>query len=193
MSAFLSYHFNCSRKAAKHAPLRSAALLLLSRSRSAQRSSIFTSILCSNSSAADDEMPARDGLRRVQAVVVSANFMTSKQASAEPEGRCAVSLLSQFLLEPTDARAPRLHDAAVATFKSQGWFLMSRISWAMAAAFVVMAVTALLLISGPWRPRLVERDAAGVPVGGQARPLAPGTPINSARTPALLEGTSKSP
>ena len=81
----------------------------------------------------------------------------------------------------------------MATFKIAGLVLMSRISWAMAAAFVVMAVTALLLISGPWSPRLVEKDAAGVPVGGPPRPLAPGTPINSARTPALPEGTAKSP
>ena len=82
---------------------------------------------------------------------------------------------------------------AVATFQIAGLVLMNRISWAMAAALVVMAVMALLLISGPWSPILVERDAAGVPVGGPPRPLAPGTPITSAPTPALPEGTAKSP
>jgi hypothetical protein len=128
--------------------------------------------------------------------VSCAEKQTTSAHSLEPQperdGRCAVSLLSQFLLEPTDASAPRLH-SAVATFQIAGLVLMNRISWAMAAALVVMAVMALLLISGPWSPRLVERDAAGVPVGGPSRPLAPGTSITSAPTPALPEGTAKSP
>jgi hypothetical protein len=50
-------------------------------------------------------------------------------------------------------------------------------SWPVMAAFVVMGVMALLLISGPWTPRLVEKDPAGMVVGGSPRPLAPGTPI----------------
>jgi hypothetical protein len=70
---------------------------------------------------------------------------------------------------------------------------MSRMSWAMAAAIVVMTVTVLLLIAGPWNPRLVERDAAGMPApDGPARPLAPGTPITSAPPPPI-EGRAKSP
>ena len=63
---------------------------------------------------------------------------------------------------------------------------MSRMRWPMMAAFVVMAVMALLLISGPWSPRLVDKDPAGTvvsDVGGPPRPLAPGTPITPAETP----------
>ena len=65
---------------------------------------------------------------------------------------------------------------------------MIRMSWPMMAAFVVMAVIALMLISGPWSPRLVEKDPAGMVVGGPLRSLAPGTPINSAPIPAVPEG-----
>ena len=65
---------------------------------------------------------------------------------------------------------------------------MSRMSWPVMAAFVVMGVMAVLLISGPWTPRLVEKDPAGIVVGGSPRPLAPGTPITSAPTPAEPEG-----
>ena len=57
---------------------------------------------------------------------------------------------------------------------------MSKMSWPMMAAFVAMGVIALMLISGPWSPRVVEKDAAGEVVGGPPRPLAPGTPITSA-------------
>jgi hypothetical protein len=64
---------------------------------------------------------------------------------------------------------------------------MSRMRWPMMAAFVVMAVIALLLISGPWSPRLVEKGPAGMVIG-PPRPLAPGTPITSAPTPAAPEG-----
>jgi hypothetical protein len=63
---------------------------------------------------------------------------------------------------------------------------MIRMSWPMMAAFVVMAVIALMLISGPWSPRLVEKDPAGMVIGGPPRPLAPGTPITSAPTPAVV-------
>ena len=66
---------------------------------------------------------------------------------------------------------------------------MSRMSWPMMAAFVVMGVIALMLISGPWSPRVVEKDAAGEVVGGPPRPLAPGTPITSAPAPAGHEAT----
>jgi hypothetical protein len=70
---------------------------------------------------------------------------------------------------------------------------MSRMSLAMAAAVVVMTVMVILLIAGPWNPRLVERDAAGVPAaGGPPRPLAPGTPITSVPPPPI-EGRAKSP
>ena len=57
---------------------------------------------------------------------------------------------------------------------------MSKMSWPMMAAFVAMGVIALMLISGPWSPRVVEKDAAGEVVGGPPRPLALGTPITSA-------------
>ena len=56
---------------------------------------------------------------------------------------------------------------------------MSKMSWPMMAAFVAMGVIALMLISGPWSPRVVEKDAAGEVVGGPPRPLVPGTPITS--------------
>jgi len=52
--------------------------------------------------------------------------------------------------------------------------------WPVMAAFVVMAVMALMLISGPWSPRVVEKDPGGMIVGdvsGPPRPLAPGTRI----------------
>jgi hypothetical protein len=65
---------------------------------------------------------------------------------------------------------------------------MSRMSWPMMVAFVVMAVIALMMISGPWSSRLVEKDKAGMVVSGPPRPLAPGTPITSAPTPAVPEG-----
>jgi hypothetical protein len=55
---------------------------------------------------------------------------------------------------------------------------------AAAAAFVAMGVIALMLISGPWSPRVVEKDAAGEVVGGPPRPLAPGTTITTAPVPA---------
>jgi len=38
---------------------------------------------------------------------------------------------------------------------------MSRMSWPMITAVVVMAVMALLLISGPWSPRFVEKVRYG--------------------------------
>ena len=59
---------------------------------------------------------------------------------------------------------------------------MSRMRWPMMAAFVVMAVLALMLLSGPWSPRVVEKDSTGVVVGdvsGPPRPLAPGTPVTT--------------
>jgi len=56
---------------------------------------------------------------------------------------------------------------------------MSRMSWPMMAAVVVMAVIALMLLSGPWSPRIVEKDPGGMVVGGPPRPLAPGTPITT--------------
>ena len=65
--------------------------------------------------------------------------------------------------------------------------MMSRMSWPMMAAFVAMGVIALMLISGPWSPRVVEKDAAGEVVGGPPRPLAPGTPITTAPVPAEVE------
>jgi hypothetical protein len=43
----------------------------------------------------------------------------------------------------------------------------------------------LMLLSGPWSPRLVEKDPAGTvlgDVGGPPRPLARGTPITPAET-----------
>jgi hypothetical protein len=61
---------------------------------------------------------------------------------------------------------------------------MSRMRWPMMAAFIVMGVIALLLISGPWSPRVVEKDLDGDVVAGPPRPLAPGTPITSAPAPA---------
>ena len=61
----------------------------------------------------------------------------------------------------------------------QGRTTMSRMSWPMMAAFVVMAVIALMLLSGPWSPRMVEKDPAGMVVGGPPRPLPPGTPITT--------------
>jgi hypothetical protein len=56
---------------------------------------------------------------------------------------------------------------------------MSRMSWPMMAAVVVMAVIALMLLSGPWSPRIVEKDPGGMVVGGPPRPQAPGTPITT--------------
>jgi hypothetical protein len=56
---------------------------------------------------------------------------------------------------------------------------MSRMSWPMMAAVVVVAVMALMLLSGPWSPRIVEKDPAGTVVRGPPRPLAPGTPITA--------------
>ena len=52
-----------------------------------------------------------------------------------------------------------------------------RMKWPMMAAFVVMAVIALMLLSGPWSPRMVEKDPAGMVVDDSPRPLAPRTPI----------------
>jgi hypothetical protein len=57
---------------------------------------------------------------------------------------------------------------------------MSRMSWPKMAAVVVVAVMALMLLSGPWSSRIVEKDPAGMVVGGPPRPLAPGTPITEA-------------
>jgi hypothetical protein len=65
---------------------------------------------------------------------------------------------------------------------------MSRMSWPMITAVVVMAVMALLLISGPWSPRLVKKDPAGMVISGPPRPLAPGTPVDSAPTSAVPDG-----
>jgi hypothetical protein len=65
---------------------------------------------------------------------------------------------------------------------------MSRMSWPMMAALVVMVVIALMLISGPWSPRSVEKDPAGIVVDSPPRPLAPGSPITSAPTSAVPEG-----
>jgi len=62
---------------------------------------------------------------------------------------------------------------------------MSRMRWQMMVAIVVIAVTGLMLITGPWRPRVVEKDVAGMVVGGPPRPLAPGTPIDSAPHPTV--------
>jgi len=56
---------------------------------------------------------------------------------------------------------------------------MSRMSWPMMAAVVVIAVIALMLLSGPWSPRIVEKDPGGMVVGGPPRPLAPGTPVTT--------------
>ena len=47
----------------------------------------------------------------------------------------------------------------------------------MMVVVVVFGVLALMMVSGQWRPRVVEKDAAGMVVGGPPRPLAPGTPI----------------
>jgi len=52
-------------------------------------------------------------------------------------------------------------------------------SWPTMAAVVVMAVIALMLLSGPWSPRIVEKDPGGMVVGGPPRPLAPGTPVTT--------------
>ncbi len=60
---------------------------------------------------------------------------------------------------------------------------MSRMRWPMMVAIVVIAVAALMLITGPWSPRVVEKDVAGMIVGGPPRPLAPGTPVTSAPAP----------
>jgi hypothetical protein len=54
---------------------------------------------------------------------------------------------------------------------------MSKMKWPMMAAVVVIAVIALMLLAGPWSPRIVEKDEGGMVVGGPPRPLAPGTPI----------------
>ena len=56
---------------------------------------------------------------------------------------------------------------------------MSRMSWPMMAAVVFIAVIALMLLSGPWSPRIVEKDPGGMVVGGPPRPLAPGTPVTT--------------
>ena len=50
----------------------------------------------------------------------------------------------------------------------------------LTAALAVMALIALLMIGGPWSPRLVERDMAGIEIGTSTRPLPPGTPVPSA-------------
>ena len=65
---------------------------------------------------------------------------------------------------------------------------MSRMKWPMVAAFVIIAVIGLLLVAGPWGPRLVDKDPTGMVVGGSPRPLPPGTPITTAPTPAVPEG-----
>jgi hypothetical protein len=43
----------------------------------------------------------------------------------------------------------------------------------LTAAFAVMALTALLMIWGPWSPRLVQRDMAGNDIGTAAQPVSP--------------------
>ena len=57
---------------------------------------------------------------------------------------------------------------------------MSKMRWPMMVAIVGMAVIALLLISGPWHPRNVEKDPSGMVVGGPQRLVAPRTPISPA-------------
>jgi hypothetical protein len=52
----------------------------------------------------------------------------------------------------------------------------------LTAAFAVIVIMALLMIGGPWSPRLVERDMAGMEIGTSTRPLPPGTPVPSAPT-----------
>ena len=66
---------------------------------------------------------------------------------------------------------------------------MSRMGWPMMVAIVIIAVTALMLITGPWSPRVVDKDVVGMVVGGPPRPLAPGTPITTAPAPAAPEAT----
>jgi hypothetical protein len=43
----------------------------------------------------------------------------------------------------------------------------------LTAAFAVMALMALLMIWGPWSPRLVQRDMAGKDIGTSTRTLSP--------------------
>jgi hypothetical protein len=43
----------------------------------------------------------------------------------------------------------------------------------LTAAFAVMALMALLMIWGPWNPRLVQRDMAGNDIGTSTRTLSP--------------------
>jgi hypothetical protein len=43
----------------------------------------------------------------------------------------------------------------------------------LTAAFAVMALMALLMIWGPWSPRLVQKDMAGSDIGTSTRTLSP--------------------
>jgi hypothetical protein len=50
----------------------------------------------------------------------------------------------------------------------------------MMAAYGVMAAIVLMLVSGTWSPRVVEKDQGGSVVGdvvGPPRQLPPGTPV----------------
>jgi hypothetical protein len=64
---------------------------------------------------------------------------------------------------------------------------MSRMSWPTMGAVVLFGVLGLMMVSGQWRPRVVEKDAAGMVVGGTTRPLAPGTRILSGPDPVAPE------
>ena len=61
----------------------------------------------------------------------------------------------------------------------------SRMSNTMIAALSVVAIMALLLMAGPWSPRIEHRDPAGLVVGDSPRPLPPGTPVTLAPAPAV--------
>ena len=65
---------------------------------------------------------------------------------------------------------------------------MSRMRWPMMVAIVTIAVTALMLITGPSSPKVVNKDVVGMVVGGPPRPLAPGTPIISEPNPTGPSG-----
>lgn len=72
---------------------------------------------------------------------------------------------------------------------------MSKMSWPMMVAVVVFGVLALLLITGPWSPREVEKDVAGTVVASPPRPLAPGTRVPSASevpTPEVQNASTQS-
>jgi hypothetical protein len=44
---------------------------------------------------------------------------------------------------------------------------------ALTAAFAVMALMAVLMIWGPWNPRLVQRDMAGNDIGTSTKTMSP--------------------